>query len=118
MPLSGFRNEDAPALNERLLDIAESLSATLAAFHTGRERAVKGPALCQRFGLSDAELRACVHYLRTRELVSSDSAGYYTPATLAEAERTIAHLTERRDSLSRIIDSQNRLLNRARFRAA
>lgn len=118
MALTGFRNQDAPEITDKLREVAESLYSTLSAFCCGRARAKKAPELCRMFSLSDAELRACIHWLREGALVCSDSAGYYTPETLAEAERTIAHLRERRNSLTRIIDKQTEILKRARLRAA
>lgn len=110
MSLAGFDSDHAPELSFRLREIAEEVSAFLSAFNRGRARAIKAPELARAFGLKPQELRACIHYLRTRELVCSDGAGYYIPETRTEAETTCSHLSERAASIQRLADKQRDLL--------
>lgn len=110
MSLTDFSLEDAPEITDRLRDVSESLLSTLSAFHRGRGRAVKAAALCKAFSISRQELCTCIHYLRGFELVGSGGRGYYFPETVEEVERTLAHLRERHRALTRVIESQERLL--------
>lgn len=103
--LTGFDPQHAPGLSDKLKPHAERVASVLSRHHRGRDKAVKAPRIEAALSLPGQSVRAIMNYLRDSHYpICSDSTGYWWATSQDEIDKTVAHLTERINSMQRARD--------------
>lgn len=99
--LNGFENIQND-LNEKLIKLLEPVLNFIQ--HFDCDSPVKSFVLEDNHKITGPELRALIRHLRRLGYpIGSDSRGYYYIRTKEELDRTLKHLTQRKDSIEKTI---------------